>query len=147
LSIRKPTYHDFEEGKIVEYSESDMLDSGQQSIATIQTTDASPLKIFEIIPEAYCRGWLKVLINGAKDDGLEGIIGEKIFHFKVVAESITIVNTIDIVPDDLDGFTTATWELDVGDGLLRVKVTGEAGKTINWSAVYSFNSITTTSLP
>lgn len=132
---RVPPYLDFLEGVFKSLS------------GEVSTTDATPTKILEIVPEQYARGYLKVLINASTDDGTAGLIGEKIFHWKSVAGDVTLVSTVSVFSINRDGFTTADFTLDVGDDLLQVKVTGEAGKNINWSAFYLFDSITTTSLP
>jgi len=132
---RIPPYFDYSEGRLGSLS------------GEVQTTDATPTKILEIVPEEYARGYLTVFINGSKDDGTEGIVGAKMFHWKSVAGDVTLLATVDIVAVNREGFTTADFALDVGDDLLQVKVTGEAAKSINWSAFYIFDSITTTVLP
>ena len=113
--------------------------------ASIQTTNATPTTIYTFTPTAYSRGIFEVTMVSVNTLAAEGLSGKKLVHFSHDGTDITILATTDVETDYIDaGVPTITWSITAAGGTLVVDVTGEVGKTIDWSMVYTSKYLTYT---
>lgn len=113
--------------------------------ASIQTTDATPTTIYTFTPTGYSRGVFEVTMVSVNTTAAEGLSGKKLVHFSHDGTDCTILATSEVETDYIDaGVSTITWGISATGGTLIVEVTGEVGKTIDWSMVYTSKYLTFT---
>jgi hypothetical protein len=130
--IRQTAYKDFAEGVV----------GLKEELAYVQTNDGTPQPLAVITLPSDARGFVIVTMLAADVGGsTHGLVGRKMVHWKTVAGTASVVDSVDIVPDNLEGLTTATWAVDASGGNIRIVPTGEA-MDIDWYALYDNNYIT-----
>lgn len=113
--------------------------------ASIQTTNATPTTIYTFTPTAYSRGIFEVTMVSVNTLAAEGLSGKKLVHFSHDGTNTTILATTNVETDYIDaGVSTITWGITAAGGTLVVDVTGEVGKTIDWSMTFTSKYLTYT---
>jgi hypothetical protein len=104
--------------------------------ATVQTTDATITTAVSITCPNDATGTLVVEMVATKTDNSKSIVGRKTIHWHSSGGVVTVDETVDDNADYLRGFTTADWAVDASGSALRVRVTGEASTTVDWTPTY-----------
>lgn len=133
MSFKTAAYLDFFNGSIAK------MEVDEQ----VSTTDNTVTSLAEINLPVFARGYIEVnmIALDLATASTTGLVGRKYVYFKSDGSTVTILDTIDSAPDNLEDLTTATWTVDASGANLRIRVTGETATNLTWYAKYDLQYI------
>ena len=104
----------------------------------IQTTTNAVISLFSYVPTTSTKAiYVKAYVTGV-DNTLTNVYGAELFAvFKNNVGTITQISTTDKSEKSI--FSTATSDIDTDGTNIRIRVTGETGKIIDWEVRIEYN--------
>lgn len=110
----------------------------QVSVATLQTTSATIATLWSFDVPTNFVGIARCMIVGRKSDGSDRASYERVATVYRASSSAALGGSVLTLGTDYESDSSWDATLDVSSNTLRLRVTGAASTTINWSARVEF---------